>query len=200
MGWIDEQDVETLRNYDVSVCHCPSASMFGGFGCIAHGRFPELVARQVRVVLGTDACAISRFLDMVRVMYLAACGHKDAKIDPTVIGAHKALEMATVDAAKALLWDDCIGSIEIGKRADIVVVDTDGVEWQPNPFANAVANFIYSADGGSVRTVIIDGAIVMEDREIKTVELDAFVAEAANVSRSIFKRMNIELRPSWPVY
>ena len=80
----------------------------------------------MRVVLGTDACAISRFIDMVRIMYLVSCAHKDVKADPTVIGAHKAMEMATVDAAKALAWEDEIGSLEVGKLADIVIADAAG--------------------------------------------------------------------------
>ena len=56
MGWIEEDDIAVLKEHDVSICHCASASMFGGFGCIAHGKFPELVDARVRVVLGTDAC------------------------------------------------------------------------------------------------------------------------------------------------
>lgn len=95
----------------------------------------------MRVVLGTDACAVSRFLDMVRVMYLGACAHKDVKTDPTVIGAHKAMEMATIDAAEALLWHEDIGSLEVGKLADIVIADTDGIEWQPVSIAQSGGEF-----------------------------------------------------------
>ena len=174
MGWLADEDVALLKAADASVCHCPSASMFGGFGCIAHGKYPELVAEGVRVVLGTDACAVSRFLDMVRIMYLAACAHKDVKTDPTVIGAHKALEMATADAAAALLWDDEIGSLEVGKRADLVIADTDGIEWQPNPFDNPVGNLVYSSDGSG-----------------------GFVAEANAASRGIMARMGAGLRRPW---
>jgi 5-methylthioadenosine/S-adenosylhomocysteine deaminase len=199
MGFLSDDDIVTLKEHDTSVCHCPSASMFGGFGCIAHGKFPELVQSGVRVVLGTDACAVSRFLDMIRVMYLAACAHKDAKADPTVIGAHKAMEMATVDGARALLWDDEIGSLEVGKRADVVVADTDGIEWQPNPLANSVANLVYSSDGSCVRTVVIDGRIVMEDRKFTMIDQSAFVARAAAASTAILARMGVGLRTVWPL-
>jgi cytosine/adenosine deaminase-related metal-dependent hydrolase len=198
MGFVSDEDVATLKAHDVSVCHCPSASMFGGFGCVAHGKFPEMVAAGVRVVLGTDACAVSRFLDMVRVMYLAACAHKDAKADPTVIGAHKAMEMATIDGARALLWDDEIGSLVAGKRADLVIADTKGVEWQPNPFANPVANLIYSSDGGCVETVLIDGKPVLEDRRFVTVDADDVWRHAASVSTEILARMGVGLRTAWP--
>jgi cytosine/adenosine deaminase-related metal-dependent hydrolase len=199
MGALTEQDVALLKEHDATVCHCPSASMFGGFGCVAHGKFPELVAERVRVVLGTDACAVSRFLDMVRVMYLAACAHKDVKADPTVIGAHKAMEMATVDAARALLWERDIGSLEPGKRADIVIADTDGVEWQPNPLLNPVANLVYSSDGSCVRSVVIDGRLVMEDRVVTTVDERRFFREASAVSTAVLGRMGIALAPAWPM-
>lgn len=199
MGGLTDDDVAILAETDTTVCHCPSASMFGGFGTVAHGRFPELIAGGVRVVLGTDACAISRSLDMVRLMYLAACAHKDAKIDPTVIGAHKAMEMATVDAAKALLWDNDIGSLEVGKCADIVIADTDGIEWQPHPFDNPVGNLIYSSDGSSVRTVVIDGRIVMEDRQMRTIDADEAIGRTAAMSRAIHARIGAGPRAAWPI-
>ena len=199
MGAITDDDVAILRDFDPSVCHCPSASMFGGFGCIAHGKFPELVDYKVRVVLGTDACAISRFIDMVRIMYLAACAHKDVKADPTVIGAHKAMEMATIDGARALLWDDEIGSIESGKLADVVIADADGIEWQPNPMDLPVANLVYSADGGCVHTVVIDGRVVMENRQFTTVDEAAFAKRAGSHARAVFARLGAEARVVWPV-
>ena len=199
MGYLTDEDIAVLKRCDVSVCHCPSASMFGGFGCIAHGRFPELVEQGVRVVLGTDAAAVSRFLDMVRVMYLAACGHKDAKSDPTVIGAHRALEMATIDGARSLLWDREIGSIEPGKRADLLVIDTDGVEWQPDPFGTPVANLVYSASGHSVRTVLIDGRLVMEDRRMCLIDEAAYLREARALSASMLGRIGATPRGVWPV-
>jgi cytosine/adenosine deaminase-related metal-dependent hydrolase len=199
MGGLTDGDVEILAKSDTSVCHCPSASMFGGFGCISHGRFPELIDNGVRVVLGTDACAISRSLDMVRIMYLAACAHKDAKVDPTVIGAHKAMEMATVDAAKALLWDKDIGSLEVGKLADIVIADTDSIEWQPHPFDNPIGNLIYSSDGSCVRTVIIDGKIVMQDRQVTTVDVQEAIGKTVDLSRHIHARIGATARTAWPI-
>ena len=201
MGWIEDADVAVLKSHDASVCHCPSASMFGGFGCIAHGKFPELIDAGVRVVLGTDACAVSRFLDMVRVMYLAACAHKDAKVDPTVIGAHKALEMATTDGARALLWDGAggIGSLVPGKRADLIIIDMDDIAWQPNPELNPIGNLIYSNTGEAVRTVLIDGRVVMRDRVFETIDEATFRGDAAATSGHILNRLGVTLAPRWPV-
>lgn len=196
MGWAPVEEIPLLRQFDVSVCHCPSASMLGGFGCIAHGHFPEMVDAGVNVILGSDACAISRFVDMVRIMYLAACAHKDARADPTVIGAHKAMEMATVNGARALGWSDDIGSLEVGKRADFVVMDADGVSWRPNPFDNPVPNLVYSASGANVNTVVIDGRIVLDDGRFTTVDEDAFLRRADIASRKVLDRLDIRLGAS----
>lgn len=199
MGWIEARDIETLVEHDVSVCHCPSASMFGGFGCIGHGRFPEMIDAGVRVILGSDACAISRFVDMIRIMYLAACGHKDARHDPTVIGAYRALEMATLNAARSLLWADRIGSLEPGKAADMVVFDCDGPTWHPNPLANPVADLIYGASGSDASMTIVAGRIIMENGRILTVDEDSFYVEAGERARAILGRSNLKIGPHWPV-
>jgi 5-methylthioadenosine/S-adenosylhomocysteine deaminase len=132
-------------------------------------------------------------------MYLASCAHKDVKADPTVIGAHKAMEMATIDGAKALLWDDEIGSLEPGKLADIVIADADGIEWQPNPMELPVANLVYSANGSCVRTVIIDGRIVMEERRFTMIDEQDYVARASVCASAIFARLGVEPRTVWPV-
>lgn len=198
MGFVNDADIEHLREDDVSVCHCPSASMFGGFGCVSHGRFPDMVERGVRVTLGTDAAAVSRFLDLVRSMYLVACAHKDAKTDPTVIGAYRALEMATVNGARSQLWDRDIGSIEAGKCADLVLIDASGSEWQPSPFQLPVPNLVYSASGASVQSVLIDGRVVMKNRELMLIDEEAYLREARKESAKIFARLGVTLASAWP--
>lgn len=201
MGFLSDADIEIVKSSSASVCHCPSASMFGGFGCVAHGRFPDLMGAGVRVSLGSDACAVSRYVDMVRIMYVAACAHKDVKLDPTIMGAHTAMEMATVNAARALLWDDEIGSLEIGKCADIVIADTAEIEWQPNPLASPVANLIYSSSGKSVHTVVINGRVVLRNRQFTTIDQREFLKKAAETSNAIFARLGIGVRAApWPMH
>src|SRR5258706_14980388 len=129
MGALDDAEVELVTKSGTKVCHCASASMLGAFGCIAHGKFVELAAAGATMSLGTDAAAISRFLDLVREMYIVACAHKDVAIDAEVMGAHKAFEMATIEGAKTLLWADEIGSLEAGKRADLVLVRASRLHW-----------------------------------------------------------------------
>ncbi len=199
LGWIVPEEVELLVSADVKAVHCPSASMLGGFGVIAHGTFPEMLDAGLTVALGSDAGAISRFLDLVRVMYVAACGHKDARIDPTIAGAHAAFEMATTNGARALLWDDRIGSLEPGKAADLVIFDTDAIEWHPNPLRNGIASLIYSASGRSARTVLVDGEPVMEDGTLKTVELAPLLDQVDAAADAVLGRLGLSVGGGWPL-
>ena len=99
--------------------------MFLGLGNFSTRMFPKMIEAGVTISLGTDSASAGGHLDMVRVMALAAFGHRDIAADPQLVGAHKALEMATIDGAKACLWDDGIGSLEVGKLADLVMFDAD---------------------------------------------------------------------------
>jgi cytosine/adenosine deaminase-related metal-dependent hydrolase len=199
MGAITQCEVDLVAKSGTSVVHCASASMFGGFGCIAHGKFPELVSAGVTVALGTDAASISRFLDMARQMYLAACAHKDVRMDAEVMGAHKAMEMATIDGAQALMLDDEIGSIEVGKKADLVTVAMDGLEWEPRPTTNPIANFVYSSSGNRVDTVMVDGRILMKEGVLQTVDEKVLRISASNAAKSAAERANIPSINVWPV-
>jgi len=197
MGWVNDQEIELLKKHDVKVCHCPSASMHGAYGNISTLAFPKMVAKGITVSLGSDSATAGRFLDMVRVMYLAACSHKDAYADPQVMDAYKALEMATREGARALLWDDQIGSIEVGKRADVILVDMKGQEWWP--MRDPITNLVYSADGSSVRTVIIDGKLVMFDRKMVSVAEEKVREAVIKSSDELMDRAGIEVHSRWPV-
>ncbi|MGW4031851.1 amidohydrolase family protein [Streptomyces sp. NPDC004838] len=199
VGWLPAEDISVFARDGVGAVHCPTPAMFGGLGTIGHGSVPELVAAGVPVALGTDAACVSRFLDLVRVMYLAACAHRDARQDPLVIGAHKAFEMATVDGARALSWEDEIGSLEPGKRADLVVFDTTGPEWQPRGLANPIADLVYSATGHSAHTVVVDGRVAVDAGRLTTVDPDVLVAETDRTTAGVLDRLGFTVRPPWPV-
>lgn len=200
MGAIDDAEVELVVKTGTKICHCASASMFGAFGCIAHGKFIELTAAGATLSLGTDAAAISRFLDLVREMYVVACAHKDVAIDAEVMGAHKAFEMATIEGAKALLWDDEIGSLEAGKRADLVLVRTDGLEWYPRPLLNPVANLVYSSTGDAVDSVMIDGRWVMRQRKLLTIDEAQLKQRVVQNATDAARGAKIPEEQRWPVH
>lgn len=198
MGAINDDDVALIQASGMNVVHAPSASMLGAFGCIAHGKFPELVQAGVNVALGTDAASISRFLDMPRVMHLAACAHKDARRDAEIMGAHRAMEMATLGGAKALGLSDSIGSIDIGKQADLVLFRMDGWEWQPRPTHNPVANLVYSSGGHRVDTVIVNGKIVVRSGRLMEIDEQELRQHLPRYSATAVKRAGIVEQTVWP--
>jgi 5-methylthioadenosine/S-adenosylhomocysteine deaminase len=146
--------------------------------------------------LGTDSGEVG-FIDLVRVAHLAATAHNDARLKQNVISVLKAMEMLTIDGAKALHWEDQIGSIEKGKRADIVLFDMRGMEWYP--IIDPVARLIYSADGSSASTVIIDGKIIMENRKILTVDEAKIRTAMEETGEDIRKRIGIKPKLTWPI-
>jgi cytosine/adenosine deaminase-related metal-dependent hydrolase len=139
---------------------CPVTAAKGARGIPENGRMPELLQRDVRIALGSDSPNNSNHLDMVRTLNMAAIQYKDARQDTRMIPAETALEMATLVGAQALGVDGEIGSIEPGKKADLVLFDTQRPEWQA--LFNPINNLVYNADGRSVHTVIVDGRVVVD--------------------------------------
>ncbi|MEM2192114.1 MAG: amidohydrolase family protein, partial [Candidatus Hadarchaeales archaeon] len=129
---------------------------------------PEMLKAGVNVALGCDGGPSNNTYDMIREMRLAAILHKGRLLDPEVLPAEEVLEMATLRGARATLWRDELGSIEAGKLADIVIVNQKKPHLQP--VRNPISNLVYSASGGDVDTVIVDGKIIMKERRILTVD------------------------------
>ncbi|HTO14073.1 MAG TPA: amidohydrolase family protein, partial [Candidatus Binatia bacterium] len=158
MIYVSDDDVARLARHRVKIAHCPTAALKHTKGLAAHGRFPEMVEAGVCVSLGGDSANGSNHFDMLRLMYLAATIYKDARLDVSVMPAERVVEMATIRGAEALLLERQVGSIEPGKRADLVLFDADTPEWRP--LLNPVNNLVYAASGASVHTVLIDGRVV----------------------------------------
>lgn len=196
MGYPNEREVGWLKSHDVKVAHCPSASMHGSYGVVHNRMMPVMAEAGITISLGTDSATAGRFLDMVRVMYLAACAHKDAYADPLKMGAGKAMEMATIEGARACLWDDQIGSIEVGKQADIVLVDMTGLHWAPT--IDPVNTLVYAANGNDVETVIINGRVVMRDRVLLTVDQTALRRDINAAGKAIWDRSDLSPSTRWP--
>jgi 5-methylthioadenosine/S-adenosylhomocysteine deaminase len=170
MAWLSEREQELVKNRRVAAIHCPSASMKGGYGALSRGCFPELIRDGATVGLGTDGPAAACFLDMFREIHLAATGHKEARLDWTLISPYQALEVATIGSARAMLLEDEIGTLEPGKKADVILLDLMRPEMVPWHEDNLLANLVYSATGSIVDTVLVDGRVVVRDGEILTVD------------------------------
>src|SRR5581483_4419479 len=128
---VQDDEVKMLAKHNVKVAFCPCSSFKLGKGATSIGKYPEMVASGVSVGLGTDGVSAAGNMNLMRQMLLVAGMFKDARMKPDIFTARQALRAATIDGAKALLWDDEIGSLEIGKKADFVLFDLDHVEWTP---------------------------------------------------------------------
>ena len=186
-GWITDHEMQLLKETGSSLIHVPSSSMKGAYGSLSMGKFPELVSIGVNVGLGSDGAPSSSFQDMVRVINLVAAGHKEVRLDPRIMPPDVVIEMATVNNAKALLWSDSIGSLEKGKRADMVLFDLMRPEWIPWNEKTIISNLAYAASGHSADTVIIDGEIVMEGGVVKTVNEKEILEKAQKASMKFQK-------------
>jgi 5-methylthioadenosine/S-adenosylhomocysteine deaminase len=196
MGWVTDEEIGWLKAHDVKVAHCPSASMHGSYGNISRRTIPKMVAAGVTMGIGSDSATAGRVLDMFRVMYLTACAHKDAAVDPTVMGAYVALELATVGGARAMLWDDEIGSLEPGKKADVVIVDISAPAW--HPLGDPVRTLVYSGFGQSVQTVIVDGRVIMRDRVFPGIDMVALNRAVEDHATAVLLRAGVRVPSPWP--
>jgi cytosine/adenosine deaminase-related metal-dependent hydrolase len=192
--WLTDREWQIFAKKSASVAHCPSSNMK-----LASGIAPvvEMGRAGVNVGLGCDGGPSNNCYDMIREMKTASLGQKARLLDPLAADAESVLEMATVNGAKALGMEKEIGSIEVGKKADLIIVDLR----KPHltPALNPVSHLVYAAEGSDVDTVIIDGKIVMQHRILKTLDEDAILHDATERSTMLLERAGIELQPKWNV-
>ncbi|MFQ5912690.1 MAG: amidohydrolase family protein [Nitrospinota bacterium] len=199
MACLTDREVDLLAETDTRVCHCPGASLKCVYGAVSRGKFPEMLAKGVTVALGCDASAANNSLDMFRALYHAATAHKEARMDVGLIPPEKALEMATLDGARALKLDHEVGSVEPGKKADLIVVNTRHPNWIPVHEFSIVPNIVYAGDGHDVETSIIDGRVVLENGRLTTINEEDILEEAQKAARRLIRDLPYRLEPRWPV-
>jgi 5-methylthioadenosine/S-adenosylhomocysteine deaminase len=177
---VDEEEIALLAAGGVGAVHCPESNMK-----LASGVAPvtEMLAAGVRVGLGTDGAASNNDLDMIGEMGSAARVHKVTALDPTAAPARTVLRMATQGSADALHMGERIGSLEAGKRADLIVLDVSG----PNalPLFDPISHVVYSARSDAVQTVVVEGKVLMERRRVRTLDTEAIRAQALRFGRKI---------------
>jgi len=171
--WLDDADIALLAKRKVGVSHNPESNMKLASGT---ARVPALRRAGVPVGLGTDGAASNNDLDMFEAMRQAAFLHKLTTGDPRAVPAPVALAMATIEGAKALQMEDRIGSLEPGKRADLIVVSTKGA--RQTPMYDPISHLVYVARGDDVQTTIVNGKVIMRDRQVLTLDEVAVIREA----------------------
>lgn len=182
---LDDGEMFALKKAGAGVAHCPTSNLKLASGIANVGRMLEL---DVNVGVGTDGPASNNDLDMFEETRLAALLAKTRSNDPTVLPAQQALELATIRGAKAVHMGDVTGSLEVGKRADLAIVDMDGVHNQPH-FHNhedaVYSRLIYAAKSSDVAHVMCNGRWLMRDRQLLTIDEAKAKQEAARVAAEI---------------
>ncbi len=178
--WLDEEDIKIIADSNARVCHNPESNMKLASGT---AKIPELLNAGVTVGLGTDGCASNNNLDMFQEMDFAAKLHKINTGDPTVMDSRTVLKMATAGSADAIGLGEIIGSIEEGKQADMIILDTRSPHFVP--MYDPISQLVYSASGSDVRDVIINGKVIVKDRKLLTVDLDDILEKAEKMEKQI---------------
>ena len=178
--WVTDDDIAVLRRRGVAVSHNPESNMKLASGVAP---IPKYLAAGVTVGLGTDGAASNNALDMFGAMREAAFLHKLATGDPRVLPAETVLEMATLGGARALGLDSKIGSLEVGKRADLIVVSMQGA--RQTPLYNPVSHLVYVSKGGDVDTTIVNGRVLMRGRRVLTLDESVVLADARDRARRV---------------
>ena len=181
---LTQRDIKILKERGVKVSHNPISNLKLASGI---SPVPNLTKAGVTVALGTDSPCSNNNTDMFTVMKTTALLHKGIRKDPTLMPAEQVLRMATIEGAKALLWDKQIGSIEVGKNADLAIVDFK----KPHlcPVFNGISTLVYSARASDVDSVLINGKIVMENREVKTVNVPRVLEMAEKTKENLLARL-----------
>lgn len=177
MVWPTEKELSILKTAGVGVVHNPQSNMKLASGVAP---VPKMLAMNLRLGLGTDGAASNNDLSMWEEMDTAAKLHKLYSNDPKVVSAEQAFALATIGSAQALHMEKEIGSIETGKRADLVVVQHDSLN--QIPYYNIYSDLVYSTKASDVQTVIINGKIVMRDRRLLTLD-EASIRENVRIFR-----------------
>jgi 5-methylthioadenosine/S-adenosylhomocysteine deaminase len=194
---LDGAEVDLVLEHEVAVASCPWAYLRLAQGYAAAGRHVELVRRGGRVALGCDAHNAADGLDVLRAAALLCGLGKDVAVDPTAIDAPTAFELATRRGAEAVGLGGVVGSLEVGRRADVVVHDGRRIQW--TPIGDHPTHLVFGTDGRTVRDVLVDGHVVVRGGWCTTVDVDALRDEAAAAARALLARAGIAPQPRWPV-
>jgi 5-methylthioadenosine/S-adenosylhomocysteine deaminase len=177
---LTDNDITLLKCNNVKVAHNAESNMKLASGVAP---IPRLLDEGICVGLGTDGCASNNNLDLFLEMDTVAKLHKAKTLDPTVMDAQTVLKMATLKGAQVLGLESIIGSLETGKKADLIIVDT--ARPHLTPMYNPVSHMVYAARGSDVTTVIIDGTIVLEDGQLKTMNLESVLNDVNIIAQEI---------------
>jgi 5-methylthioadenosine/S-adenosylhomocysteine deaminase len=170
--WLTEDEIRMFAQRGVKVSHKPAAAM----RVLGFAKIPEMIKAGACVSIGTDGAPCNNCMNLIDEMWLASLIHKGRLLDPTAVPAQDVLAMVTCDGARAVLWEDEIGSIEAGKEADLVVIDPDTATMLP--LHDPVANMVSAMRTENVESVMVDGQWLMWKRDLLSVNEQKIIEEA----------------------
>jgi 5-methylthioadenosine/S-adenosylhomocysteine deaminase len=184
---IDDHELDIVLDHDVAVASCPWAYLRLGQGITRSFHHPRLIRHGGRVALGCDSENAGDAIDILLTARLFAGLAKDSAMDPTAFSSAAALRLATIDGARALGLEAEIGSLEVGKRADIVVIDTTGPAWTPHA-DDPILALVWASDGRAVRDVVASGRVVVADGACVTVDHRTLASEARQAHQLLLSK------------
>jgi cytosine/adenosine deaminase-related metal-dependent hydrolase len=188
MVWLDDRDIRRVASSKSNVAHCPSSNLKLASGI---PKIPEMIEAGANVGLGCDGAPCNNSHDMVREMKIAAVIQKARLLDPRSMPASTVLEMATINGARAMGMQSEVGSIEVGKKADLVLIDLK----KPHlvPYSDIVSNIVYSAMGSDVDTVLVDGRVLLDHGRALTLDEERIMDEAQLHQDELISRSGIKV-------
>lgn len=185
--WLDEEEKKILVESQTRVVHCPSSNLKLASGLAP---IPELLARGAQVSLAADGAPCNNNLDAFIEMRHAALIQKPL-LGPTVMPAQQVFEMATLSGAKAILHEHDLGSLEVGKKADLAIVSLGGLHTWPNEHVDVYALLVYQAHSSDVRLTMVDGQIVMQDRQLLTIDVPTLKKSSTRSLHRVLQRVGL---------
>ena len=178
--YLTESDIAILKENNVGIAHNPSSNLKLASGI---ANIPKYLQAGLNVGIGTDGCSSNNTLNMFKEMTICSFVQKVNAMDPTVLPAEEILKLGTIGGAKAMRWDDEIGTLEVGKKADLILVDINKPHFAP--WNNTVSDLVYSAQGSDVKTTIVNGKVLMKNYEVLTMDVEKIMAETSRIARNV---------------
>ncbi|MFF4772175.1 amidohydrolase family protein [Microtetraspora fusca] len=194
--WLDDAEIDAVVESGTAVASCPGAYLRLGQGYGRAGRHAELVRRGGRVALGGDSHNAGDVPDVLATARLLAALERDRDETP-VLRADQVFALATIDGARAAGLGGLVGSVEVGKAADLVIMDTRDLSWTPR--GDLATHLVWGAPTHTVRDVLVDGRVVVRDRRLTMLDADALRREATDRSAALLRRAGLDVPHRWPV-
>ena len=182
-AWLTVGEIRQLARTGTKVSTCPVSNMKLATGGVAP--LPEMLQNGVVVSMGTDGSTTNNCLDMFGEMKVLSLLQKSSRWDSTVLPAQQVLDLATIEAARAVRMEDRLGSIEIGKQADLVIMDGRSANLRPMRPESIVSNLVYASCGLDVKTVLCDGNVVVENHRMVSVDEESVLSDAEAAAREL---------------